>query len=86
MGRREVFLSTMRKKVKQEQKYYMLSDWVKTVVVATVTTVLSFLFEELGIRQSNIVTVYILGVLVTAAITASRIYSFDALGVQCADL
>lgn len=53
----------------------MLSDWVKTVVVATVTTVLSFLFEELGIRQSNIVTVYILGVLVTAAITASRIYS-----------
>ena len=63
------------KKVKQEQKYYMLSDWVKTVVVATVTTVLSLLFEELGIRQSNIVTVYILGVLVTAAITASRIYS-----------
>ena len=61
----------------------MLSDWVKTVVVATVTTVLTLLFEELGIRQSNIVTVYILGVLVTAAITASRI---DALGVQCADL
>ena len=53
----------------------MLSDWVKTVVVATVTTVLSLLFEELGIRQSNIVTVYILGVLVTAAITASGIYS-----------
>lgn len=63
------------KKVRQEQEYSVLSDWIKTAVVAIVTTVLSLLFEKLGIRQSNIVTVYILGVLVTAAITASRIYS-----------
>lgn len=65
------------KKVRKEQKYSIFLDWLKTAVVAAVTTILSLIFERLGIRQSNIVTVYILGVLVTAAITSKRIYSLS---------
>lgn len=65
------------KKVRQEQGYSAIADWIKTIGVAVVTTLLSLLFERFGIRQSNIVTVYILGVLVTAAVTTSRIYSLS---------
>ncbi|MCC8027977.1 MAG: DUF4118 domain-containing protein [Clostridium sp.] len=55
-----------------------LADSLKTLTVLAVTTAIGFLLEELGLPQTNIITVYILGVLVIAALTSSRWYSVTA--------
>ena len=53
-------------------------DILKTAAVLAAATVIGFLLESLGLSQANIITVYILGVLVVAAVTASRWYSISA--------
>ena len=53
-------------------------DTLKTMAVLAAATAIGFLLETLGLSQANIITVYILGVLVVAAVTASRWYSISA--------
>lgn len=53
-------------------------DTLKTMAVLAAATAIGFLLETLGLSQANIDTVYILGVLVVAAVTASRWYSISA--------
>ena len=48
------------------------------MAVLAAATAIGFLLETLGLSQANIITVYILGVLVVAAVTASRWYSISA--------
>lgn len=43
--------------------------------VLVLSTLLGFLFHNLGFREGNIIVVYILGVLIIAVITASRFWS-----------
>lgn len=50
-------------------------DTVKSVLVLLATTLISFLFHWMGFSEANIITVYILGVLVTAVITSQRVFS-----------
>ena len=59
-------------------KHTRCTDTMITVSVLALSTALGFLFEEMGLPQTNIITVYILGVLVVAALTASRWYSTAA--------
>lgn len=59
-------------------KHTKCTDTMITVSVLALSTALGFLFEEMGLPQTNIITVYILGVLVVAALTASRWYSTAA--------
>lgn len=47
-------------------------DTLKTMAVLAAATAVGFLLETIGLSQANIITVYILGVLVVAAVTASR--------------
>lgn len=42
------------------------------VVILVLSTILGFVFHDLGFREGNIIVVYILGVLIIAVITASR--------------
>ena len=49
-------------------------DTLKTMAVLAAATAVGFLLETIGLSQANIITVYILGVLVVAAVTASRWY------------
>ncbi|MCI5650000.1 MAG: DUF4118 domain-containing protein, partial [Fusicatenibacter sp.] len=48
---------------------------VKTALVMLLSTGVGLLFHWAGLRESNIIMVYILGVLVTAVITSGRTYS-----------
>lgn len=50
-------------------------DIVRSVLVLIFATLLGLLFYDFGVSESNIITIYILGVLVTAVITSDRIYS-----------
>lgn len=53
-------------------------DTLKTVSVLILATAIGYILEEMGLSQANIITVYILGVLVVAAVTSSRWYSTAA--------
>ena len=49
-------------------------DFLILVVIMTVATVLSVLFDRSRFSNSNIITIYILAVLITSVMTAERIY------------
>lgn len=50
-------------------------DFFKSVIILMISTGIGFLFYSIGFSEANIITVYILGVLVTAVTTSRRIYS-----------
>lgn len=50
-----------------------LYDIGKSVLIILLATLLGFVFSGLGFTEANIVTVYILGVLITSVVTTSRI-------------
>ncbi|MDU1412406.1 MAG: sensor histidine kinase KdpD [Clostridium sp.] len=49
-------------------------ETAKMIIILCVTTLIGGWFYKLGFIETNIVTVYILGVLITSAITNSRLY------------
>lgn len=51
------------------------SDFVKSAGILVLATLLSYFFYYLGFSEANIITVYILGVLVTSVITSRRLFS-----------
>lgn len=59
-------------------RHTRFTDTLITAFILALATVMGYLFEEMGLPQTNIITVYILGVLVVAAVTASRWYSTTA--------
>lgn len=63
------------RKVKQAKGRFAPMDVWKSIAILLLSTVLGALFYQFGFSEANIITVYILGVLVTAVITTQRIYS-----------
>lgn len=61
---------TMKKPV------FSVLEIFKTFLILTVATTIGFLFFKLGFSESNIITVYILGVLFTAILTKVALYSY----------
>ena len=53
-------------------------DFITLSVIMTVATILSFLFDRSRFSNSNIITIYILAVLITSVMTAERIYGIIA--------
>lgn len=51
----------------------ILYDIGKSILILLVATLLGFVFSKLGFTEANIITVYILGVLITSVVTTSRI-------------
>ncbi|MBC8560098.1 DUF4118 domain-containing protein [Fumia xinanensis] len=51
------------------------SDVFKSLLALAASTAIGFLFYELGFSEANIITIYILGVLVTAVTTSRRVFS-----------
>lgn len=64
-----------KKAGKQSSISVSFVDTVKSIVVLFLTTLLGLVFSKLGFTEANIIAIYILGVLITAVITKSRIYS-----------
>ncbi len=54
---------------------FVLADLVKSLLILTAATLISALFDVMGFSEANIITIYILGVLVTAVVTTRRVYS-----------
>jgi len=57
---------------------FTLSDFLRTIAVLTAASLIGFVFLHLGFSEANIVTVYLLGVLVTAVVTTARAASISA--------
>lgn len=52
-----------------------IPDVMKSVAMIAVASLISFGFWKLGMSESNIIMVYILGVLITSVITSNQMYS-----------
>ena len=52
-----------------------LSDITKSCTILVLSTCIGMLFRHLGFDEANIITVYVLGVLLTSVTTSHRIYS-----------
>lgn len=64
-----------RKKKERPSVSVSMIDTGKSILILLLATLIGFLFSKLGFTEANIITVYILGVLVTSVITKARIYS-----------
>lgn len=58
----------------KKQKFSM-GEFAKSLLVLAAATAVSYLFDLLQFSEANIITIYILGVLVTAVVTSHRLYS-----------
>lgn len=63
------------KHTKRSEKIFRLEDAFITLLTLIIATIISFLFVRNGFSEANIVTIYILGVLITSIITGHRFYS-----------
>lgn len=54
---------------------FSVSDIAKSMIVLIVTSLIGLLFYHLDFEESNIITIYVFGVLLTSVITKNRIYS-----------
>lgn len=70
-------LSSYRAQKVKTDKHLVFSamDLAKSVGILIVATVIGLLFQQLGFAEANIITVYVLGVMLTSVITTHRIYS-----------
>ncbi len=61
---------------------FSFKDTVYSLLILSLSTLIGWLFFRLGFTETNIITIYILGVLVVSVITASRVYSLLASAVS----
>ncbi|MEG0090315.1 MAG: DUF4118 domain-containing protein, partial [Oscillospiraceae bacterium] len=62
-------------KAKANRLEFTLTDTAKSISLLVMATAVGLVFSWLGFSEANIITVYILSVLITAIITAQRSYS-----------
>ncbi|MEG0457561.1 MAG: DUF4118 domain-containing protein, partial [Oscillospiraceae bacterium] len=62
-------------KSKQDSFTFLISDVIKSISLLVCATLVGYLFNLLGFSETNIITIYILTVLITAIITSHRAYS-----------
>lgn len=68
-----------RKKEKQQNTFLsLLKDAGKSFFILLIATLIGFLFSNFGFTEANIITIYILGVLVTSILTTNKIYNLIA--------
>ena len=64
---------SLRRKLQKEQ--FTIGDLVKTVLILVLCTGVGFLFSAIGLAITNVVLIYILGVMAVALFTTGYIYS-----------
>lgn len=67
--------SYREQKPNSEKKQFLPSDIFKSIAILIAATLIGYIFYQLGFSEANIITVYILGVLITAVMTTRRMYS-----------
>lgn len=63
------------KSKRKSNESFSVSDILKSVGILIAASLIGVIFDRLGFSEGNIITVYILGVLVTSVVTKNRIYS-----------
>lgn len=63
---------------KDEDEKFRWKDLLKTIFIVVMSTSIGFAFYVLGLREANIITIYILGVLLTAVWTHGHLYGVIA--------
>ena len=63
------------RRAKQKRGKFEPLDLVVSLAVLIVATLIGFVFQYFGFSEANIITIYILSVLVTAVLTTQRAYS-----------
>lgn len=71
----EVSVYRAKKARKKFDIVFSSADILKSIVILIVASLIGFLFQNLGFGEANIITVYVLGVLLTSVVTTNRIYS-----------
>ena len=64
-----------KKAKKKSSIVFSASDILKSIGILIAASCIGFLFHNLGFAEANIITVYVLGVLLTSVITTHRVYS-----------
>lgn len=73
---RGVFMSKYETISTQKQKKEFIIDSLKSTIIFFAMTMIGYLFQKLHFSEANIITIYILGVLITAITTTHKIYSY----------
>ena len=65
-----------KKKVKKKGRVvFSVGDILKSISILVAASGIGFVFHNLGFAEANIITVYVLGVLLTAVVTTNQMYS-----------
>ncbi len=72
---RETVTYEARRSSREKNPPLLPRDIVISLGILAGTTLLGYAFDHLGFSEANIITIYILGVLITAVITTRRAYS-----------
>ena len=54
---------------------FAMADIAKSVLLLIAASCIGYIFETLGFAEANIITVYVLAVLIISVVTINRIYS-----------
>lgn len=65
----------LRKAKKKNHIIFSAADILKCIAILLVSSLIGTIFENLGFAEANIITVFVLGVLVTSVVTKHQIYS-----------
>ena len=57
---------------------YAAADIAKSILLLIAASGIGYMFELLGFAEANIITVYVLAVLIISVVTVNRIYSLIA--------
>lgn len=69
------FYQMRKQKIRKRNISFSITDILKSIAILAASTCIGMLFRRLGFAEANIITVYVLGVLVTSVITKHRSYS-----------
>lgn len=63
-------------RVKKQPKFtFDIMDLIKSIAILIFSTTIGAIFWQLGLSEANIITIYILGVLITSIFTTHQVYS-----------
>lgn len=68
----------VKKRTYKNEFVFSISDFLKSLIILILSTCIGILFQYFGFAESNIITIYVFGVLVTSVITKHRIYSLTS--------
>lgn len=63
------------RRIKKSKSVLSVFDILKSVVILIIASCIGMLFRHLGFAEANIITIYVLGVLIASVVTRHRIYS-----------